>query len=712
MRISPARRRKCSSALISLRISFVLLSFALLLFRPRHGLSAIETWNPSNGSGSGSWDTTSDNWSPGQTVWTNSNDAIFSGSGGAVTVVDPVANSLTFAASGAYLLESGTLLLSGSEVTANSSATIASVVDATAGLYVTGSSVLTLTGSTSTTPGENILIDKGTVNIASGGSLSGSDGYLSYNLGSTAIVSVSGSGSIWNSSGTLDVGYSGSGTLEVTNGGVVTVADGLNGSQTSALGYNAGSSGTIVVSGSGSTFENEGLGFEIGLSGSGSVTVIDAASLNTGGAVVIGGAPGGSGIVTISGSGSQWINSGPLYVSIGVLNIEDGASNTNSNFYPTYIGGDASVNISGSNSLWSNAQLYIGNTGIGSLVVTGGGTVISDDQYYGNGDIIGYQNGATGSVTISGSGSSWSSGQTLIIGDYGAGQLFVSSGGLVQTDDISMASNNGSGFLTVTGNGSMVLCIFNLTVGTSGSAELLVANDGTLSDHNSSINYGGVVVLTGTGSSWVNSGSLTIGNPTFAGDAKLFIGSGASVSATQTTVSTSGTLAFGGNATINSPVNVEGGGTLEGSATTGILNIVGALTLTSSAEFIFTLDSTGGALGDGSSELLAYSVSLGSDAKFTLVDLSSNPGELEPGIEYTLIASTAGLSGTFGNLPNGSQFSSGPNTYEATYSPDTLTLTVVNVPEPDMAVFLIGGLVLLGLSSKRLLRNGKSWYNN
>jgi autotransporter-associated beta strand protein len=128
----------------------------------------------------------------------------------------------------------------------------------------------------------------------------------------------------------------------------------------------------------------------------------------------------------------------------------------------------------------------------------------------------------------------------------------------------------------------------------------------------------------------------------------------------------------------------------------GTLTIGGALTLNSDAEFVFNLDSTNGGAGNGSSELLAFSVSLNTDSQFNLSDISSDPASLTPGTEFTVIEIRGGeIAGTFENLPNDSRFSSGPNTYQATYSINSLTVTVV--PEPMTWAMVLAGLGMLSV---------------
>ena len=69
--------------------------------------------------------------------------------------------------------------------------------------------------------------------------------------GSTGTVTVSGSGSTWNNSNSLYVGFNGTGSLTITDGGSVTNIEGFIGDQ-------SGSTGTVEVSGSGSTWNNTG----------------------------------------------------------------------------------------------------------------------------------------------------------------------------------------------------------------------------------------------------------------------------------------------------------------------------------------------------------------------------------------------------------------------------------------------------------------------
>ncbi len=74
-------------------------------------------------------------------------------------------------------------------------------------------------------------------------------------------------------------------------------------------------------------------------------------------------------------------------------------------------GSDGStVTVTGSGSTWSNSgELYVGSFGDATLEILAGATVSS------SGSVIGRH--STSSVTVSGSGSSWATGALLVGGD-------------------------------------------------------------------------------------------------------------------------------------------------------------------------------------------------------------------------------------------------------------------------------------------------------
>ncbi len=65
----------------------------------------------------------------------------------------------------------------------------------------------------------------GALTISDGGTVSNQDGYVRYNTGSSGTVTVTGTGSTWTNSAGLTIGSTNGGTasVEVTNGGAINV---------------------------------------------------------------------------------------------------------------------------------------------------------------------------------------------------------------------------------------------------------------------------------------------------------------------------------------------------------------------------------------------------------------------------------------------------------------------------------------------------------
>ena len=92
-------------------------------------------------------------------------------------------------------------------------------------------------------------------------------------------------------------------------------------------------------------------------------------------------------------------------------------------------GGVGTVTVTGAGSNWSNAGgVVVGGLGTGTLTIQDGGTVNS-----GGGGSIGLSAGSTGTVTVTGPGSSWINGPSggLNIGSFGTGTLTIANGGRV-----------------------------------------------------------------------------------------------------------------------------------------------------------------------------------------------------------------------------------------------------------------------------------------
>jgi T5SS/PEP-CTERM-associated repeat protein len=161
----------------------------------------------------------------------------------------------------------------------------------------------------------------GSVSINGGSDLFSAYSYMGYGFGSTGTVTISGSGSTWTSEYNTYVGYEGNATLNITSGGVFnSPVRGVD------IAKQAGSSGIVNVSGSGSAFNVNSV--NVGAEGNAEVTISAGGTANTG-ALYIANGVGSNGKVTVDGSGSKWtITEGNLYVGLwgeqGVLEISNG----------------------------------------------------------------------------------------------------------------------------------------------------------------------------------------------------------------------------------------------------------------------------------------------------------------------------------------------------------------------------------------------------
>ena len=239
-----------------------------------------------------------------------------------------------------------------------------------------------------------------------------------------------------------------------------------------------------------------------------------------------------SGVVTFAGAnsytGDTTVNRGTLQIQGGTLNSAPG------NFYVGLNNGDA-----------------------GALAIGGGGAV-SD----GTGN-IGFNAGATGTVTVNGPLSAWNNANYLYVGLVGNGQLQIANGGTVTSANTSIGNNSGGyGTVAIDGAGSSLVNTANLYVGSAGSGTLTVTNGGQVTSVVGSIgnNTGGSgsVTVDGAGSVWNNSGDLIVGdqgagvltlsNGGVVNTANIYLGSSATAPASYLYVTDPGSFLNIGNA--------------------------------------------------------------------------------------------------------------------------------------------------------------------
>jgi fibronectin-binding autotransporter adhesin len=466
------------------------------------------------------------------------------------------------------------------------------------------------------------------------------------------------SGGITVAGGTLSLGSNsaaGSGTI-TTTGSVIDYASGVNianaivvNSDTTSLQVTTGSStqaGIISEAGGARPIQKIGAGTLI-LSSANTYTggtTISAGTLNVSADDMLGAAGGALNL----GGGTLQFGAG---FNIGgarsvTLNAGGGAFDTNS-FNSTLgqaVGGVGGLTKAGAGTLTLMAsETYIGGTTVnaGTLLLGSGGALAAGGNLTVNGgtfdlnshnQTIGYLSGTGGSLAL-GSG-------TLTLGTSNsttfAGAI-SGTGALVKQD---------SGTLTLTGantfSGGVTLAAGALQVGGGGTAGSLTGNvidNGTLVFNHSNV-FGSVISGSG-GVTQDGTGTTTpTGTNTYTGATVVSAGTlsvnGSIASSSGVTVNAGGTL--GGTGTL--PRTTINGGTLAPGNSIGTLSVNGGLSLTSTAVYAVEVSPTaadrtnvtGPATVAGSLQAIAAG------------------GTYIIGTQYTVLAASGGVSGTFSNI--------------------------------------------------------------
>ena len=322
--------------------------------------------------------------------------------------------------------------------------------------------------------------------------------------------------STWNNTSGLYVGYFGSGTLNIFSGGVVSVVGltSVRPDSTSAINF-GGSGGTLTTDmlsalpsnllGCG-TIDTRGLAGDFNLVFDGSA--VCRVTFGSGGTMTVN-------MSAASGNGDLGVG----YMGAAALTIKNGAK-VNSAF--GFVGGCGSLGevaassgtatVDGANSKWSsNSKFCIGRNGTGILKVTNGGIVSNGSSY------VAYYAGSAGTATVDGAGSKWTSSEELTVGRAGSGALNITNGGAASNLDGYVGCYSGStGTATVDGAGSKWTNSSSLHIGYQSEGTLNIINGGSVSS--SSCYVGdwegstGMATISGGNSTWTTNGDFLVGN--------------------------------------------------------------------------------------------------------------------------------------------------------------------------------------------------------
>ncbi|EER9653398.1 autotransporter outer membrane beta-barrel domain-containing protein [Escherichia coli] len=353
----------------------------------------------------------------------------------------------------------------------------------------------------------NGYFGNGAVNISNNGIINNKEySLVGVQDGSHGVVNVTDKGH-WNFLGTgeafryIYIGDAGDGELNVSREGKVD-------SGIITAGMKETGTGNITVKDKNSVITN--LGTNLGYDGHGEMNISNEGLVVSNGGSSLGYGETGVGNVSIT-TGGMWEVNKNVYTTIGVagvgnLNISDGGKFVSQNI--TFLGDKASgigtLNLMDATSSFDTVGINVGNFGSGIVNVSNGATLNSTGYGF-----IGGNASGKGIVNIS-TDSLWNlktsstNAQLLQVGVLGAGELNITTGGIVKARDTQIALNDKSkGDVRVDGQNSL-LETFNMNVGTTGTGTLTLTNNGTL-------NVEGGEVYSG------NNGLMTF-NATLGGD--------------------------------------------------------------------------------------------------------------------------------------------------------------------------------------------------
>ena len=509
---------------------------------------------------SGTWDSTTTNWSPSADgdvatgAWTAGNGAVFSAG---TDATDPYAITVSGAQSASALwFQDGTTTIGGDSVTltneavvrTDSNAVINSVISGTDGLLKVGTGTLTL-GAQNTFSG-GLLIEDGEVTLTTGGSTGAIRGDVTVNPGGTLHAAVN-NGLGWGSGTKVNTLNLNGGTFHTSinsdNGWGITV-NMTGGSVTNAnsgyMSLGGGSSLNSLASDITSTF---GANIRIREGNTNNALNIDVADGGAATDMLI------SGIISQQGGARSLIKNGDGLLALSSQNTYSGGTIVNAGTLALTGGGGGNGTIRGSVTINTGASLSLNtgdatgyNTGTDQLneINLNGGNLhvaVTNNQTLGNGVIS-----MTGGTITGVAGSNLD----FFQGSSALNSLASATTSTVSGPSLSIRQAGGLTITTADGAADIDLDITSVIAQKNAGEPLTKAGPGTL-------RLGGNNTYTGPTN--INAGELSV--------------TGA-LGVTAVTVGTGATLS--GNGTIGGSVNFDTASKLDVSA--GVLTVTGNVT--------------------------------------------------------------------------------------------------------------------------------------
>ncbi|MDF2600170.1 MAG: hypothetical protein K0Q54_2993, partial [Methylobacterium brachiatum] len=374
-----------------------------------------------------------------------------------------------------------------------------------------GTGTWTVTGQA--TLANEVQSSGGTLTIAEGGRLSNSDGFVGHDTGSSGTMTVTGAGSTWTNRAGLVVGFGGTGTLAIQGGGQVSNRNGT-------IGYFATSSGTVTVTGTGSTWTNKN-SLSVGHGGTGTLTVAD-------GGLVSAGANGTGTVSVASLSGST----GTLAIG-AVAGRKAVAAGTVQAGEVAFGAGTGTITFNHTGNPDGTAVAFVPTiTGTGTVSHLAGTTILTGANSY------------TGATTVSGGTLSAANATAL-----GTSAATVSAGGTLDVNGVTIANA-----LTLAGSGAGGAGALTGTGAAGVSGAITLAGDAALGGSGTLTLSGGIgdggngygLTKLGTGTAILTGASTYSGTTTIQGGTLRAGAAGAFAPASAVAVASGATLDLAG----------------------------------------------------------------------------------------------------------------------------------------------------------------------
>jgi T5SS/PEP-CTERM-associated repeat protein len=421
--------------------------------------------------------------------------------------------------------------------------------------------------------------------ITNGGAVFDNNGYLSYSRSSSDNSAVvTGPGSVWANQSGLYVGYAGPeyndyNSLTIANGGAVYSTGGYVGADWSV-------SGAVLVTGSGSVWEING-GLDVGAffaEGNDSLTITNGGAVFANDAFIEWNQEDVA-ILLVTGTGSVCSISGDLTVYDGSLTIAKGGVVYSGSGTEQNDGDGTSISVTDSGSVWYiSGGLVVEGGGWGtSMTIANGGAVSSSG-------VDAEANGAVPfTLVVTGTGSVWSNSADLAIEGENFSMSVANGGAVYNSGDLYLSSSGGCFLLTISDGGTVIasnvyssvspdfsLCGVGSGIAVSGGA-LYATNalgngvlnllGGVLALNGGAVTVDSLVVASNQYYSYVSgfvdfkAGTLTSGGTSVTNDEVFIVGDGTDAATFQLN---GGVHSFANNLLIDTHATLSGCGTVNG----------------------------------------------------------------------------------------------------------------------------------------------------